>query len=185
MHIKLPRSESGDWDFKEFGSEPLLMKTSDVEKRFRLRFVRNVGDKYYLFFWDSHNRWYLAEELDDGNCLIIGYLKVKDYPKIHNSYQIDGIEIHPNYRSKGLSTFMYREINAKTGKTLVSDFVQYDNSRKIWLALSNSHGVKMFDTRTGEKTDVVKIKDLNDPEIWGNVHANKLLIYETKVLELG
>lgn len=175
---EMPNIGTGKWDFKEFEDTPSVIKVEEINKKFRQFFAKRYKAGFYYFLWNNFDKWYLAEDNGAGEFTIIGYLKVVDYPKLQNAWQIDGIDIHKNYQNQGLSTFMYKSIQSKTGKTLVSDSVQFDGARKIWMSLAKTPGVKLYDEVTGEKSGYITIDDFNDSTIWGPNHYRKLLLLE-------
>lgn len=178
---EMPHAKSGTWDFKYFDDKPKII-TSDTIDSFKQMFIKNHKNELYYFLWNDHDTWYVAHAVETEKFAIVGYLKVVDYQKLPNAWQIDGVDIHKDYRNLGLATLMYASIQSKTNKKLVSDNSQYTDSRKIWLSLSRSIGVKIYDETTGEKTGYVKINGIDDPEIWGPQHSRKLLLIENRTL---
>ena len=177
---EIPDKGVGNWNFNEFSTEPQEISYesfSDGEY-----FIKKYNGKYYNILWDNFNTWYLILN-DNGKYYIIGYLKLIKYNSLPNAMQVDGIEIHKNFRNKGLSTFLYRAIKSKKGYSIVSDYIQYDNARKIWASLAKKDGVKIYDEETGKKSNFVSISDYNDNAIWGANHTKKLLVFESYTLK--
>jgi hypothetical protein len=165
-----------NWDFKTFTDKPPKVKYDNIKnKKF---FIKKFNDNYYYFVWDDHSTWHLILSKNDEYTLI-GYLKLIKYDNLPHAMQVDGIEIHQNYRKNGLSTFLYRSIQEKTNTTIVSDYVQYENSRKIWLSLSQKNSVKIFNELTNKISDKIQIEDFDDPSIWGKNHTHELLVFES------
>lgn len=176
-----PDKGIGDnWDFKTFTNKPQKIRREDfADKKI---FLKNFKGNYYYFMRDGYNTWYLI--LDDSHTYyIIGYLKLTKYDKIHNGMQVDGVDIHPDYQNTGLSTFMYREIKNKNNYSIVSDYIQYENSRKIWFSLSKTNEVKIFDENSNTMSNPITIDNINDQKIWGANHSKKLLVFESRSIE--
>lgn len=174
------------WDFKEFKKEPEIVDYKTITKHYKTIFMKRHYDRdggLYMFFWDNYHRWYLGKEVNDDQYIIIGYLQVRDYPHLRNAYQVEVIDVHPKFQKQGLSTFMYRSIQTKTNKKIVSDYIQFEDSRKIWTSLAQKDGVKIYDELTGEKTENIEIKDFNDPSVWGPKLVKKLLLFESPGLK--
>ncbi len=168
------------WDFNEFSSEP-------KEIPFEVfgngeYFTKNYKGDYYNIYWDGFNKWYLILD-DNEKYYIIGYLKLIKYDNLPNTMQVDGIEIHKNFRNKGLSTFLYRMIKSKKQYSIVSDYIQYTDSRKTWTSLAKKDGVKIYDEETDKKSDFISISDYNDESVWGAKHNKKLLVLESYTIE--
>jgi len=177
---EMPNKGDGeDWNFNEFTTEPQEIPFKALSGEY---FTKPYKGNYYNILWDGFSKWYLILD-DDEKYYVVGYLKLIKYNKLPNTMQVDGIEIHKNFRNKGLSTFLYRSVKSKKGYSIVSDYIQYENSRKIWTSLAKKDGVKIYDEETGKKSDFVSISDYNDSAIWGAKHKNKLLIFESYTLK--
>ena len=168
-----------NWDFRAFEIEPQKIKYGTI--RHSQFFIKPFKDEYYYFMWNDNSTWYLILAKND-EYTIIGYLKLLKYTKLKNAMQVDVVDIHKKYRGQGLSTFMYRSIKNKTGVTIVSDYIQYKNSRQIWTSLASKDTVKIFDEDTKTLSDKIKIDNSDDSNIWGKNHVRQLLVFESKTI---
>lgn len=179
---EMPDRGEVEWDFQDPTIGRTKISNEQLESTYRENILKKFHGEMYNIFWDNNNSWFLSIE-KDSEWLIIGYLKLLPYDKIPNSMQVDAIDIYGPYRGKGLSTFLYRTIKSKKHYTLISDYKQYDNSRKIWTSLAKKDGIKIYDESTNTMSDFIEIKDFNDDKIWGTTHKHKLLVYEN--LQIG
>ena len=180
--MEIPDTKFGSWDFNMMSINPKEITRNTITEY--PYFIKNFKGNYYYIFWDNYDTWYLVledDDVDEVKYYVAGYLKLIKYNKLPNAMQVDGIEIHKKYRGLGLSTFLYRCVKAKKGYSIVSDYIQYDNARKIWVSLAKKDGVKIFDEKTNKKSENIAIKDFNDDSIWGYKHKTKVLVLENRI----
>jgi hypothetical protein len=136
---------------------------------------------YLLYKHKTDNNWCLGY-LNDSETLFIPIGRIwfdTEYGnKLNNSYRnihiVDEIAVNKDYRCLGVATKLYTYFVKKHNYTLMSSYLQYFGSRKLWSALSrdNNLSVDIIDIENNkliDKNAIIYHGDLDeefDKRVW-------------------
>jgi len=172
------KGNKDDWDFNKLSDEIQKYTISQLNG---IDVIVKKNNKKYAIKKDYSQ--FLFFELKEGeNLNYIGYLTFTHFNTklVKNPIQVQEIEIHKKYRRQGLATFFYESIHNKYGYSLISDEIQYENSRRIWKSLSQKGCVVILNTENNTVTECYKIHNVDDDSIWCNSCHSIFLALVTK-----
>jgi len=98
-----------------------------------------------------------------------------------NSYQVSWAEVSKDFENVGLAKQVYLKIIGKRG-SLVSDNEQYLGAKRLWLTLSRSVSVFVWDGNINDYVrdasgDLMRVENIDHKKIWNtNVDARNILL---------
>ena len=130
--------------------------TRDNETFYIYRIVKG-GDKIVRVVTPGKNMF------DQDSNLIVTTIHFKYHPSSHKLpkdidrekvYQVNGVYTKNKYRDIGLTSFAYLCL-AKSGYTVISDTVQYEDGKELWKSLAKKSGL-LFKIRILKGGDYMK-----------------------------
>lgn len=166
-----PASPSDNWSSTETHKEVEgLQMVPDSDRYGYVDYDYSNKEKLNLVGADKAITFYDTKPEGAADILYIGYLELRNirFHGVKKAVQVSNVSLDQRYRGKGIGTMMYTTA-LQLGYTIIADETQTPSSRRMWVNLSQTHGVSVKGVITLSKQYV----DVENTEQWNVEEAKK------------
>lgn len=142
-----------------------------------------INEKGYLLYINNRNTLaligvtYYDKEMKSWRLAVHSYIKLE---KDNKHYKVIGVYTKEELQGNGIAFAMYKSL-IDYGFKLESDNEQYSGAKPLWITLSNSYNIEIYDENKKEVIiDKFDIKKHNINDIWSNDYSKFNIILRIK-----